>query len=373
MVRTLIPIFFLIAGCKYDPAGNNPGGDAGDDNPDGTPDAQVCFGSAGWTVCLMPLPTDPVVLTGTIDTNPGAPLCANPTPAMWMAGGQRDACFIIGTTITLASAETVDVEGDRPLVLLATESISIDGTLDVASHLADGKRGPGASFDTGCNSSNGQSNSSRGGGGGGGSFGTLGADGGAGDSGNAQKGLPGPVASPPHDLLRAGCRGGGGSQGADDGRSGAHAGGAVYLVASTITIAGVINASGAGGEGGDASRGGAAGGGAGGMIALDASLLTVTGTLIANGGGGGGGADNGNDGGNGGEANPTTPLVAATLGTKGGPAGGDGGAGATRDTIASPGAQAGDGGGGGGGGLGVIRVLAGALPTGDLISPAATN
>jgi hypothetical protein len=59
-----------------------------------------------------------------------------------------------------------------------------------------------------------------------------------------------------------------------------------------LTVAGVINASGAGGAGAAVSvDGGGGGGGAGGMIVLDAPQIALTGQVFANGAGGGEGAD----------------------------------------------------------------------------------
>jgi hypothetical protein len=375
-------ILILAAGCSFNPPGsNNPNQDAAasdgqeaDAEIDAPSiDAQTCFGGAGYTICLDQQPTQPATLTGTFDTEDD-PRCADPVPPTWLANPQDDACIVIATDITIEQGVTVDVDGDRPLVLLATGMIRIDGTLDAASHVADGDRGPGASFG-GCITTgvNGATASNRGGGGAGGSFGSKGGDGGNGNAGTATRGLARDADQPPFDTLRAGCRGGTGAAGGDDPRAGGHGGGAVFLVAPTIAISGIVNASGAGGRGGDRDRGGGAGGGSGGMIVLDAVELVVPGTLIANGGGGGGGADSNNDGNDGGDPNPATPNTRALRGNRAGSNAGHGGAGAAGTSPAVAGDQGNDGGGGGGGGLGVIRVLSGqTLPT-MRISPAPIN
>src|SRR6476646_6133545 len=56
---------------------------------------------------------------------------------------QPSSCFIVGSTISLATGTTVHVYGSKPLVLLADTKITIDGTLDAGSHRG-GTVGPAA-------------------------------------------------------------------------------------------------------------------------------------------------------------------------------------------------------------------------------------
>jgi len=64
----------------------------------------------------------PVTLDTAFNTNPGGALC-DP--------GMTSVCLVQGSTITLTNA--VRVVGSRPLVLFATDSILVTGTLDAAS------------------------------------------------------------------------------------------------------------------------------------------------------------------------------------------------------------------------------------------------
>jgi len=59
----------------------------------------------------------------------------------WTCAGQPDVCLIEADTIAVSA--NVRVTGTRPLVLVATTSIDIAATLDVASHGLS-QPGPGA-------------------------------------------------------------------------------------------------------------------------------------------------------------------------------------------------------------------------------------
>jgi hypothetical protein len=360
-------VWVVLAGCSYAPSiapADGPNDDAATPDAAVTIDAppELCFGSPGWVVCV-PEPQQPLELAGTIDTRLDA-RCTMPTPASWLAT-QDDACVIAATTITIPT--TSRITGTRPVVLLASEAIVITGTLDTASRRSGSARlGPGANANACSTSTSGTTMGARGGGGGGGSLGSKGGDGGTGGIG--ARGVAGAAELPPHERLHGGCPGGGGAAGNDSTAPGGAGGGAAFLIAgASIEITGAVNASGAAGTGGDAMRGGGGGGGSGGMIVLHAPTLTVAGRLLANGGAGGGGAT-GSDGQHGAEPDPAEPLVAAGGGNG---RGGRGGAGAVDGTPAGTGDASGDGGGGGGGGVGVIRVLAGEVPVGPNISPAA--
>ncbi len=375
-MRRTIAILSLVVGCHYSTATDHPGDDANvDPSSEAGADAQACFGPTGFAVCAIPLPTQTVDLNAPIDTDSsgGSAVCADPTPTSWTQQGQDDACVVIAETITLGLGTTVTVTGNRPLVLFATNSLLIAGTLDLASHRIGDTRGPDSDAGECNNSSAGNTNNNKGGGGGGGSFGSPGEIGGKGDAGAANNGSPGAIENAPHAKLHGGCRGGTGAAGDDQTAPGGHGGGAAYLLAGgTLTINGVINASGAGAVGGDNARGGGGGGGSGGMIVLASPAVSVAGTLIANGGGGGGGADP-SIGNLGSDPDPATPLVQALAGLKGGNASSAGGKGAAGPDSAAGGQQGSDGGGGGGGGLGVIRVVLGTVPASVTISPVATN
>jgi hypothetical protein len=319
--------------------------DAGEDGTD-TPmlDASLCFD--GFTrVCLPALPTMPLVVGSdtTIDTAAG---CEATT--MGTADG---VCVVAATMIEVRSGATLRATGLRPLVLLATSSIVVAGTLDAASHRG-GTTGPGANpaacrIGTAPTLANGS-----GGGGHGGTFATIGGDGG--DSvGRGAKGVASTTVDVPVSL-RGGCPGVAGA-GPNPGAPGA-GGGAVELNAGSIMVSGSIHASGAGGQAGTLNDSGGGGGGSGGMIVFDTATLAVTGTVMVQGGGGGGGSGGGGAGTPG--ADPTQAGVGAAPGDgyhDGGGTGGKGGTGAIAGDAGDAEAGALIGGGGGGGGAGVKR------------------
>lgn len=366
----------LVAGCSFD-HGTAPGaiigGDGSVTDGDGssdvdaemiTADAQTCWSVSGVNVnvCLMsPLTgmTTVDAAVGPIDTDSsgtGELQCKPLLP------GSTDVCVIAAQSLTIASGRTLSAHGDRPLVLLAS-SLVIDGTVDVSSTLG-GRRGP-ASDSASCA---GPGSPAGAGGGAGGSFGGAGGDGGDDDDG-AQGGNA-VAATTNIGTLRGGCPGDGGGA---NGPYGGHSGGAVLLLADTLTISGTINASGSAGNGATQGRRGGDGGSSGGMIAISAVALTVDSNaeIFANGGHGGGGSSGGAPGQDG--TDPTSPASGGGGGNAGGN-GGDGGAG-----YPSPmrngrnGTGGGDGGGGGGGGAGVIRIYAPSVPVGPNISPPASS
>jgi hypothetical protein len=321
-------------------------------------DDLICYGAGAYQVCLDSPPTGAQVLPTSINTDAGSAQCDAP-PAGWTTGGQPDACFINGSTITMSGATTVT--GGRPLVIVAATTIAISSNLDGASHQANGARGAGspsalcAAFVRAPGSGVGG-----GGGGAGGSFMTKGGDGGQGDvgGGNNQTGQAANADAAAPAYLRAGCSGQKGGDGGATGGSGGLGGGAIYLVAGTsITVStGItINVSGAGGNAGPSSEGGGGGGGAGGMLALYAPTLTVTGAkLMSNGGSGGGGADGSTNGGNGIDPSIATPTVAPAGGAAAS-AGGSGGVGFAGATQAGSALGNGNAAGGGGGAGGYIQ------------------
>lgn len=346
--------------------------------------APGCFGvGLVHDVCLMPAPTAELIIAADRTVSTAMVGNGNCDEIIAQPGGGASLCLITARALTIASTARLTGLGPNPLLLVATETMTIDGTIDVASRL--GAPSPGAGADTACASASGRDATQidgAGGGGAGGSFGTTGGDGGTGRTPN--QATPGGVAAnaQPPTTLRGGCSGGQGGEadgGGGDGAGGA-GGGAVYLIAGTaLTVSGTINASGSGGaQGTDGlyASGGAGGGGSGGMIGLDAPSITITGMVFANGGSGGGGGGNepnrhGQPG-----STPTSALTAAAGGAGGTGGGGRGGAGSV---LGDAGEGANNGtnpycsGGGGGGGAGVIRVY-GATPgsLGGMISPPPT-
>jgi hypothetical protein len=369
--------FVFLAGCGFHssgPGGDGSGGAMGDA-------ATGAMGSC-WTIAT----TDPqkfnasacptavadsleISTSTSIDTDQGtsnpaglgcAPLAGNPAPAF---------CVLAAKAITVDANVTVSAHGSKPLVLLG-HAITINGTIDVASHRLGAPQAQGPAADlagTGCNLAGaGMDN----GGGGGGGYDAMGGQGGdsAGSTGGKQGG------SIVVDSLSGGCSGGAGSVGG--GAIGGHGGGAVWIsvdsVGTSMLVIGgtaTINASGAGGAGGLAmpNHRGGYGGGSGGLIVLQAPAIMLDGTakIFANGGGGGAGdldttaGDPGND--------PSGPQPAAAGGTgavgSGGwtpPRAGSGGAGFPTTGTMLDGTNGNDimsGGGGGGGGPGAIRVV----------------
>ena len=326
--------------------GDEPGTDGG---IDGMPKA--CYGAGIVKPCFASAPTGDLTLPAMINTT-NDPLCS--TDVMDVPAGL---CVIARANITAAGGVTVAVTGDKPLVLVATDTINITGVLDAASHhstadpYATTQIGAGADPTGACNAASAGGIS---GGGAGGTFVALGGSGGNGDSGGAGGTAGGPQTA---IALRGGCRG----QNANNalGGRGGRGGGALYLIANTITIGGTINASGEGGARGiTGANAGGGGGGSGGLIGLDAPTIENNGLVFANGGGGGEGAGGGNSGLPG--LDPTG-VTGATGGTGGGNGGNGGLGGAGGSAGGNPTGGNGqtvntEGGGGGGGGSGVIKV-----------------
>ncbi len=317
-------------------------------------DDPVCLGPTGnYQVCLAAPPTQPVTLSGALNTDTSTQ-CAAFQPTGWTPA-QPAACFVIGTTITIA-AGTVSVTGSRPLVLVATDTITIAGTLDVASHLG-GTSGPGSNLGCAAYGTPPGGSNNGGSGGAGGSFMSAGGDGGPGGTGPMGLSLGADGASP--TSLRGGCDGELGGNGGPGKATGAvgRGGGAVYLLAGNAIVlsSGVINASGSGATGGEAVAGGS-GAGAGGMIELFAASISWTGptSVLANGGGGASGGGGSMGGGSGDDPSSASVTAVAPGGGTGGGPGGHGYAG-TNAAQSGGGAGGQHGGGGGGGGGGFIE------------------
>jgi hypothetical protein len=333
-----------------------------DARPDAPPDS-ACYGTGLLVICYpngqMPLtpyqPTNTAPISTSNDSN---------CDRIVQQGNGPELCVKTASSITIN--RDIRFSGTRPIVLLATGSISVTsaGKLDLAE-------GAGANTGT-CMPpmQNGQDNTASSanagaGGGGGGAFGSAGGGGGAGENGAA--GGTGGVAVGA-TYIRGGCRGGnGGRSSSGAGGSGGNGGGGIYLIAgASISIAGGINASGGGGSGG-ANKAGGGGGGSGGLIGLDAPTVSISGTLFANGGGGGEGGGDGVSGFGGEDPGDWDEIPDGGKGLIGG---GNGGNGAYRTTAALDGGSVGKGGGGGGAGLGRILVFSASVTLSSSISPA---
>jgi hypothetical protein len=363
----------LITACSYPPlpplngidAGTNPPDARPAAPPDAPPGAQACYGTGIVQVCFAAPPTDPLTIE---NQNPTIIDTANPAMCAATVSGADNYCVLVGTTITVDA--TLRATGPKPLVLIASDSITVTQLIDVGSHRSIPEFiGAGADPMT-CMSGTPAGTS---GGGAGGSFTGKGGNGGAAPGGGpGGQAVNGAISI---TELRGGCPGQAGNGGG--GGAGGHGGGAVYLIAGNrIDITGPgINAAGEGGNPGLPSGGvssGAGGGGSGGMIGFDAPTIMCTSLLLANGGGGGEGSGVTTIGVPGDDPSTTAAAAGGTGGTNNGGDGGDGSTG----PAAGPGGNAsnggaGGGGGGGGGGAGLIKAPATAN-LGTNVSPAAT-
>ncbi len=382
MRRAWIVVVALVtaSGCRFllgdspdeaatDAAGSGSGGP--DAMADANTDPRCAWGGAGLPqggICLGELPTSSPSIPATIDTDT-SPLCV----AYSKGGGTY--CVIAGIDL---GAGNVRVTGSKPLVLIATNALTVTGTIDIASHTAVPSRGAGSgptSCDYGVGPTNGNNPETRGGAGG--SFGGSGGRGGLrnGQSPATDSGVPGARATiAPPAVLRGGCPG---QDGFGAGAAvGGFGGGAIYLVGGvsiSVDAAGAINASGAGGNGGSGggSPKGGAGAGSGGMIAIEAPTVDILGRVFADGGGGGEGGGTNNSGNYGYESDGTARAQGGNGGTANGSDGGAGSYGAALDGVDGNNNGA-DTGGGGGGGAGLIWIHAAGGTRSGPISPAPT-
>lgn len=348
----------VLASCGFSVPAAGEGGDASG--------PRLCFDGLP-TVCLTAVPAQPLVISAdrTIDTDVSGMCTAT---AMNTAAGT---CVVAASRIEIRAGAKVRVIGSKPLVLLGTAELIVEGTIDVASHV--GERGAGANPAT-CVSPDAIASGGGGncGGGGGGSFGAAGGAGGACTNGNGT--FPG--GAPSGEVaqlieLRGGCMGGLAARayGGPGGMGGA-GGGAVELLSASINIGGTVDASGEGGRNGDNGDAGGGGGGAGGMIVIAADEIAIgpAARVFAQGGGGGGGSSDSSPGVAGTE--PQGPGVAAVGGACANPGnGGKGGDGGTADTGQAGQPSNGTGGGGGGGGAGAIRFIGGMTNSPNVVPP----
>ena len=356
MVRWLI-LIALVASCRQLAGLDDPlPGDGGTSDGSAGP---FCYGTGLVKVCFATEPTGTLSITQTaIDT--GAFGCASAADVLSGAGP----CYIAASTISLPAGQTTLATGTVPLVLVATDTIAIAGTLDGAGHRQQSSAPAGGNF-TGCQAGTNPASGTYGGGGQGGSF--LAQGGGGGDGGTAAGGTSG-AALPTPTSLHGGCAG---HSGGNAGGSGGKGGGALYLIASTsIAITGRVDVSGAGGNGeGDNNGTGGGAGGSGGMVGLDAPTVNITGAVCAIGGSGASGAT-GSSGQSGGDASGgSTACTAGAPGTATGGAGSGGAGGlAGMGAVGSTGSTGG--GGGGGGSSGYVRIDGTRTGSGPIQPPA---
>ena len=294
------------------------------------------------------------------------------------ADGSKVAVYV-AKSITINAGKDLSIQGfgaSRPLVLIALETITINGTLfgnsrgdvGIAGGMPQktsrmkgvGPGGGGAGTGTGAA--------------GGGSYCGLGGAGGV-ESGTASTGGAAYGTAEISPLVA------GSSGGAGDGTGGA-GGGAIQLVAGksiTIGSAGLVHVGGGGGGFGGISGQEANAGGSGGSILLESMAVTVAGTLAANGGGGGAGTSSDVGGApplDPGGADATGNATPAAGGKAGiGPSSGGNGSGAASINGTGGSFTAGNAAGAGGGGAGRIRIntKSGQATVTGVFSPATTT
>jgi Lectin C-type domain len=254
-----------------------------------------------------------------------------PTAYVQTQVGGSDAVVLLAHDFRVRAGATLRVSGNRPLILVATGSATIEGTIHAGGDLTLGTAGPGGNL--GCSNLDASADATWSGGGGGGGFGTAGGKGGnttaaGGFNGGAAGAVRGNSQLVP---LVGGCNGGktGGTF-----RQG-FGGGALQISAlgGVAVTGGVINAAGSDGVLPTFSSFGGTGGGSGGAILLEGATLAIDpGSVRVNGGNGGAGAGSGSPATGG--AGSSTSGASGVDGTNGSStrsgAGGGGGYGRTR-------------------------------------------
>lgn len=398
-----------------------PLGDAGNDARPGC--APGCVGTT-LTTCAGGTPT---VATCDLGCAPGGARCGEMVPsnvtATLLSAGTRDlsvdasgAAFDTSTCAAVSVDSMVvaqsggpelcvlvvhnvriegilSITGRRPLAIIASGDVEIDGVIDVSAQLA--RPGPGGgnggtpSARSGAGAAPGAGGEHVGtyadGGGGGGGYCGVGGDGGSGSTVPFARGGVGGMRIDPRELspLVGGSGGGVGPGGepATGGRGnsglGGGGGGAVQISSPVrIRIFGSIVAGGGGGIGGRNSDlytnwGAGGGGGSGGAVLLEAPEIEIGGRLVATGGAGASSGGSGFVGINGEDGLGLDPasggLASASATENYSAAGGDSGGGTAVDGLdGESNAYNGSNGGGGGGGAGclVLRTPGGVDPGG---------
>ncbi|MEQ8272310.1 MAG: hypothetical protein RMA76_22660 [Deltaproteobacteria bacterium] len=306
----------------------------------------------------------PLNATCTIDTanlilSAGCPVVA--LAALPVQGTGWTAAVITVDEGTIAG--TVEVIGNRPLIIVSEGDFRIRDTGFVNLSATGPVAGPGAGRD--CNVNHSPQGTSSGCGGGGGGHAAAGAGGGA-SSLEPMDQTPGGImlGASTSSRLQGGCRGGDGNPSG----AGGGGGGALQITArGRILLEGTISVAGGGGSGGEFNGvvAGGAGGGAGGTVLLEADMVQTESDAYVNAQGGGGGqgalppssAGNGEAGADGVD-DPTTAPLGGFIPSGGAP-GGDGG---RRPVVGLPtdGEDAmtgGEAGGGGGGSYGRFEAF----------------
>ena len=372
MTRTFNGLGFALAtalvlvGCTFTTDGSHAGGaDGGPGSSDHPHDEPRDGGASSGELSFSPanVPADaPLGATGdwifntdtcgstevTIDTAKGTVSCERQAKGAFTfktinqadtSQGTLTAGLFVTRRLVIEPSMVVSVIGNRPLVIVALTTATIQGTLRasaVAEHASGGGFDGGSTSDArGAGPGAGQEAAARAGAGGGGHCG----NGGGGSAGGKAYG---DARNTP--LI------GGSSAGSGLGRSGG-GGGAVQVVAGAaieVSGTGAITVS---GGGGDWNSGG---GGAGGAILLEAPVVSVFGALAANGGGGAAGEAT-NVGANGSaSADPAKGGPGGLAGPGG--SGGDGAAGLAIDGQSGTQPDLTRNQGGGGGAAGWIRL-----------------
>ncbi|HJZ88280.1 MAG TPA: hypothetical protein VKN99_24065, partial [Polyangia bacterium] len=303
-LRRTVLAGLLMAGCSFDASGSASPGDGAPpaDRADGLGGGDRPTGDVIAGLGVVHVPHDgqftgsgDLIFSGTvtITTGPGTPTISSgiPSGVRFDVWPQECPCgspscpelAVIHTQQFVVNAgATVRVTGSRPLVVIASSNVLVDGLLDAGGHLtAPGPGGAAAGAGPGAGGA-GQSNGTNDAGGGGAGFGQVGAAGGDATmpSSRARGGGGGAEYDAPEvNVLQGGSGGGNGSPGAcSPGSEGGAGGGALELFSLTTIQTGVngaIHVGGGGGSGGaDCSNdGGGGGGGSGGALVLQAPLV----------------------------------------------------------------------------------------------------
>ncbi|HUJ61597.1 MAG TPA: hypothetical protein VLX92_23995 [Kofleriaceae bacterium] len=370
----------LLTGCSFSHgavSANDAGGpgEASQPMPDASQElvdapGPACFGSQPIDmVCFDGAPTGSLTLSGPVDTGNFA-MCKA------MTVGGVAACVIAVDTLTIDDHTTVSVTGTKPLVIVATTSITLMGANSVLDAGGHGHSSGAAARGSGNTCAVLAANPQHGGGGWGASAHGLGGnganeyDGGGGDAGS---GAQAPLVLLPPQALAGGCPGG---ATVADANAGGGGGGAIALIAPLVHIDGTVTTSGGGGAGGQHNTGeggGGGGGGSGGLVVLDTVKLEGGGHVLAQGGGGGEGGDaTDNDDGHTGTDGFAMAGAGAggDMGTTQGGAGGSGATGASITyTKAATGGGNNAGGGGGGGAAGWNLVYGATIVPANMLAP----
>ena len=282
--------------------------------------------------------------------------------------GGGEAALLVMSTLTIENATSLQLVGDKPVILAIFGDAQIAGQIDAGAHgVVSGPGGGACTSGAGSSGPAGDSDGTVGAGGGsGGGFGTPGGPGGGGGASNsalaAGGGNEGGATLSP---LRGGCAGGRGGAGTTSGGVGGGGGGALQISsAGDFYLVGKISAGGGGGMMGVEAGDGGGGGGSGGAILIEAVkwMIDSQATIAANGGGGGGGQPTSRVGSTSTAGADGSASINAAVGGAGSNSGGSGGGGAHMVGAAREGQngsfvlERGGGGGGGGGGTGRIRI-----------------